>query len=472
MDEFKNKIGSDLDSENLYSNISNEYFDGYGHIEDGTSNNANVIPIFPEDNINAKNESNSFNETIKSEPYTKKKIKKAPILVASTSLVAGTILGLVIGAYSTPQNNNYEQPQFAFNGATETEQDEITTVFRDNKDIGTVLTSKVEQLDYSEIFQMVDPAVVNIVSNKIMSDFYGRSSKEIPAGLGSGIIFHEDLKKVYIATNYHVIDGANSVEIMISGNEETVPATLVGKEPSSDLAVLSIEKSDLSKIGINSVSVATFGDSESTKVGEVVLAIGNALGEGNSITYGLISAKNRVINIQGKELPVIQTSAQINSGNSGGALVNMKGEVIGINTAKVGSNYSAFKNEAIIEGVGYSIASNVAKPILEDLMNEKPVLGIGVNDITEEVAKMYNLPILGVHVVTVFENTGAEKAGIQAGDIIVGFNGQPCLTYEQLQKNLKDAKVGQTVEIQLIRGGTNQIKLNVPLSSSSSSNNF
>ena len=399
------------------------------------------------------------------------KSKKAMMVAVAASFIGGTLFGLgtVLGAVGSGlfQDNNAskENPQ---NVSVVSINEPAEFVFGNNSKPVIARSAGT----YAEIFERVNPSVVNIVSNVLTRSGSGSDRMQtIPNGLGSGVIFHEDNEKVYIATNYHVIRNANSVQILISGNEKGVSASLVGKEEEADLAVISILKADLAKIGIHEVSVALFGDSDLTGVGEEVLAIGNALGEGNSVTNGIISAKDKIINVEDKTLDVIQTNAQINKGNSGGALVNMNGEVIGINTAKIISSY-----REPVEGVGYSIASNIAKPILENLMNNavsdarRPILGITGGNITENVANMYNLPILGIHVADIMENSGADKAGMQVGDIIVGLNGEPCLRIEQLQEELSNFEVGDKVSVHIIRGGVNQIVLNVTLLSDNSSN--
>lgn len=195
------------------------------------------------------------------------------------------------------------------------------------------------------------------------------------------------------------------------------------------------------------MQVAEFGDSDSTQVGDTVIAIGNALGQGNTATKGIISVGAKEVNINGKKLTVLQTDAAINPGNSGGALVNQKGQVIGINTAKIALTS--------VEGVGYSIASNVAESLIEQLMNttDSATLGVSVVTITDEMAQYYNLPTAGVMVQEVVQGGSAAQSGIKQNDIITSFNGQPTFTNDQLVSLVKKTKVGDTVNVKLIRNG-------------------
>jgi serine protease Do len=183
------------------------------------------------------------------------------------------------------------------------------------------------------------------------------------------------------------------------------------------------------------------------------------LGEGNTATAGIISAKDKIINVDGTKLNVIQTDAAINPGNSGGPLINMRGEVIGINTAKF--------SESTVEGMGYSITSGVAKPIIEKLTNQetRPYLGIEASDVTKKIADLYNLPAMGVYVGTVMVGSSAEKAGIQPSDIITSFNEESILNFKDLTAALQKCKIGESVKVKVLRQGKDTITLNVVLTS-------
>ena len=312
--------------------------------------------------------------------------------------------------------------------------------------------------DAVEVINKVFPSVVNISTSGVVNqNYYGYVIPYSYISAGSGIIFSEDDEKVYIATNNHVVEGAESISITI-GNEAGVSAKVVGTDSAADLAVISVSKADLKAEGIDSVTVAKFGDSDSVSVGESVIAIGNALGEGKVATGGMISSKLKTITVDGKALTVMQTDSAINPGNSGGALVNYNGEVIGINTAKTSSD--------TIEGVGYAIPSNKALTILNDLLENgtapQPYLGIVGMDVTEELSQRYGLPV-GAYVTQVLENSGAAVAGLKEGDIITDLNGVKIMNMETLKETVSDLSVGDTVDIRVIRNGSEVVETKITI---------
>ena len=302
-----------------------------------------------------------------------------------------------------------------------------------------------------DIIKSVSPAVVNInVEAQGTTTYWGMY--EIPysyQGAGSGVIFSENENEVYIITNSHVIEDSTKIYVTLD-EAENVPATLIGNDSAAELAVLSISKSDLTEQGVENITIASLGDSDLLEVGDNVIAIGNALGLGKVSTGGMISALGKEINIEGKSLEVIQTDAAINEGNSGGALVNQNGEVIGINTAKSLNMYASTS----IEGMGYAIPINTAKPIIENLLiegtSEKPYLGIVGQSVTNDLAKVYGLP-MGVYVAQVLEGSAAEKGGIKVGDVIIEFNGTKVIDMDVLVDELKKTEVDEKVKVKLIR---------------------
>jgi serine protease Do len=296
-----------------------------------------------------------------------------------------------------------------------------------------------------EIIKKVKPSIVCITSVSQSRNIFNQSYQS--EGSGSGIMFYKDDDNVYIATNNHVIDGASTVSIAINDSDDLIPATLVGKDSNADLAVISVSNSDILAAGIDNVQLATFGDSDELQMGESVIAIGNALGQGNTATAGIVSALQKDVTIQGRKLSVIQTDAAINPGNSGGALVNSKGQVIGINTAKIALDS--------VEGIGYSITSNVAKPIIEQLMNstDTPTLGVYITTVTEDLASQYNLPTAGVLIQQVIEGGSAEKADLRAGDVVTAYNDTPVFNSDQLIQAVKASKVGDTATLTIVRDG-------------------
>ncbi len=361
----------------------------------------------------------------------KRKYIKNTILAVVASGVVGLGIGIAIPATSAIIDNI----------ETASVTDKVTEIpTTDNSDIRVTMDEASKNT--VEIINKVQPSVACITSITEGTDFFNQTYQS--EGAGSGVVFYKDSNNAYIVTNNHVISGASTVSISL--NEcDLVSAKLVGKDANADLAVISVSLKDLANAGVTDVQVAEFGNSEEVEVGETVIAIGNALGEGNTATKGILSSQTRDVNIQGTKLTVLQTDAAINPGNSGGALVNSKGQVIGINTAKI--------SMTTVEGIGYSIASDVAKPIIEELMNSKstPTLGVYITSISEEVAAQNNLPQAGVLVQKVIEGGSASYADIQAGDLITSFNGTPVFNTDQLMDAVKQCKIGQTVSVTIVR---------------------
>lgn len=315
------------------------------------------------------------------------------------------------------------------------------------------------ELTTEQVVEKVLPSVVGIESQFTMTTnnnsgyFFGYNmpSESTSTGTGTGVIITDN---GYIVTNAHVIYDsqygaglADKISVLVN-DDERYDAEVVGYDTDCDLAVL--------KIDADGLTPAEFGDSDSLKLGESVTAIGNPLGFElrNTVTRGIVSGLNRNITINEKSMNLIQTDTAINSGNSGGPLINKYGQVIGINSSKMSSSYSG---EASIEGIGFAIPSNEVSAIVDDIMNYgyvtgKPQLGISCQDVTETVSRMYNMPI-GVYVVKVTDGSAAEKAGLKSGDIITEIDGIAVATSDELnaQKNLHSA--GDTIEITYIRNG-------------------
>lgn len=326
-------------------------------------------------------------------------------------------------------------------------------------------------LDVSDIAAEGMKSVVSITTKSVQDvqnylGYYGfggsqgYTTQQEVEGSGSGIIVGKNDDNLLIATNYHVVSGADTVSVTcIDG--ETYAATVNGYDEDKDLAVVSVPLSDISDDTMDQIEVATIGSSDDLKVGEQVVAIGNALGYGQSVTTGIVSAKNRKMNDQGIEQDedsdatnLIQTDAAINPGNSGGALLNTAGEVIGINSVK----YS----DTSVEGIGYAIPMDTAKPIIEELITKEKVdesnsayLGITGVDVTSDVAKTYNMPT-GVYVAQVMEGAAAEQAGIQKGDIITKFDGKDVTSMEELSYNMQYYAAGTTVDVVIERSSNGQ----------------
>ena len=307
------------------------------------------------------------------------------------------------------------------------------------------------------IAENVGPSIVGVKVNYISQDFFGSLSEADEEG--SGIIYKED---GYIITNYHVIESAinNStakVIVTFANSDDELEAKIIGGDKTTDLAVIKIEK--------NGLTAAKIGKSSDLKVGELAVAIGNPLGQefAGSVTVGYVSALNRKITTDGRTYKLIQTDAAINPGNSGGALVNSAGEVIGINTVKIGATE--------VEGLGFAIPTDDAINIIDELMSkgkiERPYIGIGGIDIDEATAKRNNLST-GIYVAQVYSDSPASKAGLQKGDIIVGVDGQEIKDMEKLNEYKSTKKIGDKIKLKIIRTSKEQ-EVEVTLASDTTS---
>lgn len=303
-----------------------------------------------------------------------------------------------------------------------------------------------QELSTQEIAALVGPAVVGI-ENIGTSNFYYYQT-DTTLGSGSGVIISDD---GYIVTNFHVIENATKLNVTLSTGEK-YQAKVVGYDDESDLALLKIDGKDLPN--------ATFGDSSMVTVGDRAIAIGNPLGTElmGTVTQGIISAVNRNVRVDNRTMTLIQTDAAINSGNSGGALINAYGEVIGINSVKMAASG--------VEGLGFAIPSNSVKSIIDDLRNHGYVrgrltIGISGTNITEKMAAYYDLP-MGFFVQEVYQGSGAAQAGMQPGDIVVKCDGKLVKTIDDINNAKKTHKVGETMVLQVVREGKN-ITLHVVL---------
>lgn len=399
-----------------------------------------------------------------------KKPKKHRAMKITASLLAMAVVSAgSIGIYSriagSGDSSAYEVREESAGSSSVTA--DAMNIIKTEKSGKTELTTE-------EIVEKVLPSVVGIESEfTIVSDSnygdmfsgfggfgnfggYGNFGQQEPeektsVGTGTGVIIDES---GYIVTNAHVIydsqygaELADSVSVIVEG-EDTYDAEVIGYDTDCDLAVL--------KIDADGLTAAEFGDSDALKLGESVTAIGNPLGFElmNTVTNGIVSGLDRNITINDKAMNLIQTNAAINSGNSGGPLINKYGQVIGINSAKMSSSYSG---EASIEGICFAIPSNKASDVVEDLMDYgyvtgKPQLGITCQDVTEEISGMYNMPV-GVCIFEVSEDSAADKAGLEKGDIITAVDGKSVTTYEELNAEKNRHEAGDEIEITYTRNG-------------------
>jgi serine protease Do len=374
-----------------------------------------------------------YHETIR-EPRQKKGLAKFILGILILSIVGGASIGT-----SYVVSSNFLANYKISNQAVQTEQTPLSSNSGSYQVLSTPLSNPI-----SEIAANIGPSVVSIINDQVVQTYFGDYTQ---SGLGSGVIFEEDVDKFYILTNAHVVEGSKSLTVTFLGNDK-VGASLVGMDSQTDIAVVSVAKADIPIEILGDIRIAPLGDSDQLQVGEVAIAIGTPLDEAynNTVTVGVISALNRTVNIVDKELNLIQTDAAINPGNSGGALVGSKGEVIGINTVKLTGG---------IEGMGFAIPINDVKPIAEELMTEgkikRPAFGITATNMTETLNELYDIPV-GVYIVSVSPGSTADLAGIKEKDILIEFDGQKISTIAELRELLRSKKVGDIVRVKIVRG--------------------
>lgn len=319
--------------------------------------------------------------------------------------------------------------------------------------------------DVTEVVDEVMPAIVSITNHLTYNYYYYTRNADAS---GSGIIIGSNESELLVVTNYHVIEDNNGITVTFADGTD-VAAQIKGTDATRDLAIIAVKIEDLDQETLETITIAKMGDSDSLKVGEPVIAIGNALGYGQSVTTGVVSALDREMDMDNVSGTFIQTDAAINPGNSGGALLNINGEVIGINSNKIGGS--------TVEGMGYAIPISAAKPIIEELSlketrellpeEEQGYLGISGATTTAQEILYYGYPE-GVYVAKVFEDTAAEKAGVQQGDFIVSFDGETIKSMQSLANKLCYYEAGSRVEIEVMRQtarGYQQITLEVTLGS-------
>lgn len=429
--------------------------------------------------FNELNEMDEMNENENNKKAEKKNQKKKMVKKGlSISLCAVLAGGLAAGSY---HGFNYLNNWNTASNVQAAESGDTLTLLKAKKsssdDSDKKDTASAGSMDVSAIVEQAMPSVVSISTKSVqeVQDYYGIFSqygyapqeREVE-GSGSGIIIGKNDTELLIATNYHVVEGADTLSVGFVDNN-AYEAKVKGYDKANDLAVVSVSLDDLSDDTMDAISVATIGSSDDLKVGEQVIAIGNALGYGQSVTTGIVSAKNRRANsdysqqtVQSDDednqsgINLIQTDAAINPGNSGGALLNSNGEVIGINTAKVATDS--------VEGMGYAIPISDASDTIQNLMNqetktkvseaEQGYLGIQGVNVSDESAKMYNMPT-GVYISDVVKNGGAQQAGLTKGSVITGLEGTTISDMNSLKEQLQYYRVGDKVKVTVQVPGNN-----------------
>ena len=357
------------------------------------------------------------------------------VIASCTFMGVNAVAGKYFGTNTTQQTSSSK--------ATTSKNSDSSSTLKLSQSSSTVTS------DVSDIVNNAMPSVVAITNMSVqeVQSYFGGTQQQESTSCGSGIIIGKNDSELLIVTNNHVVEGAETLTVSFA-NETSVEASIKGTDSSKDLAVVAVPLDSIDDDTMNAISIITLGDSDKLQVGEPVIAIGNALGYGQSVTTGIVSALDRNLDMEGFDSKLIQTDAAINPGNSGGALLNANGEVIGINSAKI--------NSSAVEGMGFAIPISDASDVIQNLMNketrskvsdeERGYLGIKGYDVSEEGAQMYNMPT-GVYVKEVMSGGGAEKAGLTKGSIITGFEGSSISGMSSLQEQLQYYKAGEEVTL-------------------------
>lgn len=413
------------DNGNNSNDTYNNSYSSHGWRDESTYNNENYYGNIPPEPDKRRRQRKNGSKNNKNGMG-----KKAAKLVASAA-VFGLVAGACFVGVSVAKDKLYPST------ADRIETTSGTTSAKSET------SSSGSSSNVASVVNEVMPSVVSITSTIQSSNYYGFGTQE-SEGAGSGFIVAKTKDNLMIATNNHVVSDATSLTVGFA-DDTTAKATVVGTDSSADLAVISVKIKDIKDSTASKIKVATLGSSDDLKVGEEVVAIGNALGYGQSVTTGVVSAKNREVSLTDGTMNLLQTDAAINPGNSGGVLINMDGQVVGINNAKL--------EDTSVEGMGYAIPITTAKTILTDLMNASSVstkdaafLGVVGRDINESYSSALGIPS-GIYVSQVVSGSPAEKAGISAGDVITKFEGNNVSTMSGLKEKLALKKANTKVKI-------------------------
>ena len=387
-------------------------------------------------------------ETKEKKPMPMK--KKWAVLVAM-AVVFGLIAGGVMYGVNAAGNRLYAQNHIS-------STDTLSDTDGDSSDSAGDNSASVEEVTKNAMPSLV---TISTMSVEEMRNFFGGTQKYEVEGAGTGVIVGENDSELLIATNNHVVEGASSLSVGFI-DESTVEGSVKGTDADNDLAVVSVKLSDIPDDTMKQIKIATVGNSDDLELGEQVVAIGNALGYGQSVTCGYVSALDRDLTLTDESgatinsTGLIQTDAAINPGNSGGALLNMKGELIGINEAKTAST----PDGSSVDNIGFAIPIDKAESSIKDLMNlptrekvdesQASYLGIQGSSVTSDITQLYGIPE-GVAVSEVVENGPADAAGIQKGDVITELDGRTISNIEQLQDTLQYYAAGETVKVTVER---------------------
>ena len=459
--------------------MDNNYYNNYNNQPNPYQQPNYQQPNYQQSNYQQNNSQNLHTQGDSKPPKKKNSfavtLGKCAVIALVFGLVAGTVFtgvnfvgNKVLGVSSDKVEEG--------NKKSDSEKEEVQ--LQQQGEIEQTAVGNAEELtDVSQIVSEVMPSIVAITNTTTVTyqQFWGPSQSYESSSCGSGIIISQDDTYLYIVTNNHVVDGADKLTVQFC-DESTVSCEVKGTDAADDLAVVKVALDSIEPETLSKIKVATVGDSDQVQVGAASIAIGNALGYGQSVTTGVISALNRTVTVSDESSGLtvtnnnlIQTDAAINPGNSGGALLNAQGEVIGINSAK----YS----DTAVEGIGYAIPMADALPIIQQLITREKVdeaksayLGIQGQDVSSDVAQAYGMPE-GVYVYSVISNSAADQAGIRQGDIITKFDGQQITSMSALKELLSYYEEGQTATItvqRMVEGGYQETDIQVTLGGQSS----
>lgn len=449
MDEFE-KMESGQEQPDYYAYGQTEYTGGYEENENEPESEDGLYRPYEEPPKPAK-EKSGFGM----------KFAKCVALALVFGLVAGTafagttrFFGMITGEDATSKSDKEALSGGDLHISGETETADSLAAYKES---GAEKSAEGGVTDVSDVAEQSMPSIVSITTiarTQMPGFFFGRTEEYESEGCGSGIIVSQDEEFLYIATNNHVVEGAQTLTVLFDDGE-TANAKMKGTDPSSDLAVVSVALEEIKEETKKSIRVATFGDSSGLKIGQTAIAIGNALGYGQSVTTGVVSALDREVTVtnetDGSTITneLLQTSAAINPGNSGGALLNAKGEVIGITSVKYA--------QTSVEGMGYAIPSKMAMPIIRQLITREVVesaksayFGISGVDVTQSESDTYHMP-QGIYITQVVEGSGAAEAGLMQGDIITRFDGRNVKSMEEVRSLMKYLPAGTEVEVTIQR---------------------
>lgn len=425
----------DDESQNNHQNENMDKNEEFNHEE-------NII--IDEEMGSQENASNDYNQN----NYKYEEVKVKPKERKKKSFMKSIVLAIILGLFAG----------ISFQGVSIIREAVIpkkTVNISSTVDTTTTKSNRINtsSTDIVSVTQNTMPSIVSITNmglEEVQTFFFGTSVRETQSS-GSGIIVGQSDEELLIVTNNHVVENSEKLTITFV-DEKSIEGNIKGTDSLNDLAIIAIELDKIDSKTIDAIKIATLGNSADVQVGEEVIAIGNALGYGQSVTSGIISAKDRQLQDSDIKAKLLQTDAAINPGNSGGALLNSAGEVIGINVAKLSSTE--------VESMGYAIPSDIAKPVIDELMNQKTrskvdenkrgKMGIRCTDVSQEASEVYGMPV-GVYVSEVEKNSSASKAGLEKGDIITKIDGTTITTAKALTNRLEYYEKGENVTLTIQR---------------------